>query len=264
MFDPSSIDAPEDFRIDRSLESDYLHFGAGLHTCAGRYISSLLMLEVMKQLLRLGNLRRAAGTDGQIRFDGPFPDAFMLEFDSAETISSKEHNPVSNEQQGSAAPAPAPIQTAPPAVKDVHSYLTCITPVDPSRIERLKAVLAQLSDPARVSPIAAISTIHFARWVLIDNDTRLLFTSNFDDSLDSYLDEFIEKASGGLDAIWSNCIGYPTGGAKDVAAFKKYVKDTSFTNTLVYAAYPDATVKQIRQAIRTRQKFEDFLMEFQS
>jgi cytochrome P450 len=265
MFDPARIDTTDEFRVDRSIASDYLHFGAGLHTCAGQYISRVLILETVKQLLlRLEGLRRAEGKDGQIRLDGPFPDAFMLEFERARPNSFQGEKTMSNPQSAGAAAAPVTQPAPPPATKDVHSYLTCITPVIPSRLERLKATLAQLSDPSRTSPIAAISTIHFARWVLIDNDTRLLFTSNFDGTLDSYLDEFIEKASGGLDAIWSNCEGYPAGGAKDVAAFKKYVHETQFNNTLVYTAYPDATVREIKQALRTRRKFEDFLEEFQS
>jgi hypothetical protein len=153
--------------------------------------------------------------------------------------------------------------TGTPAVKDVHSYITSITTIKPDSLQQLKAVLARFGDPARVSPITAISTIHFARWVIIDNDTRLLFTTNFDGSWDSYINEFIEKASQGLDAIWSNCEGYPAGGAKDVEAFKQYVRNSEIQNTLVYSAYPDLTVKAIKRAVRTRKKFEDFLEEFQ-
>jgi hypothetical protein len=149
-------------------------------------------------------------------------------------------------------------------MQGAHSYLTSITTIKPDKLPQLKAVLAQFGDPKRGSPISVISTIHFARWVIIDNDTRLLFTSNFDGTLDSYIDEFIEKASGGLDAIWSNCKGFPAGGSKDVAAFKKYVRDSEIPNTLVYSAYPDNTVKEVKQALRTRKKFEDFLEEFQS
>src|SRR4028119_186031 len=108
-----------------------------------------------------------------------------------------------------------------PAVQDVHSYITSITTIKPDRLQQLKAVLAKFGDPSRVSPITAISTIHFARWVIIDNDTRLLFTTNFDGTWDSYINDFIENASEGMDAIWSNCEGYPAGGAKDAEAFKK-------------------------------------------
>jgi cytochrome P450 len=264
MFDAANVDEPEEFRVDRAINFDYLHFGAGLHTCAGQHISRVLMLEVVKQLLGVEGLRRAAGSEGQIRLEGPFPDSFMLEFDSAKNNTFQRRDSMSSQPMGSAAAAPARAEAMPPTPKDVHSYLTCITPVIPEKLEKLKAVLARLSDPSRTSPIAAISTIHFARWVLIDNGTRLLFTSNFDGTLDSYLDDFIDKASEGLDAIWSNCQGYPAGGAKDVEAFKKYVHETAFDNTLVYTAYPDATVKEIKQALRTRQKFEAFLEEFQS
>jgi hypothetical protein len=35
----------------------------------------------MSGLLRLKNLRRAAGSDGEIAYDGPFPDRWILEFD---------------------------------------------------------------------------------------------------------------------------------------------------------------------------------------
>jgi cytochrome P450 len=81
MFDPAYVDAPEEFRVDRSLDTDYLHFGYGLHSCFGRYISPLQILEVTKRLLRVEGLRRAPGPDGQVRYDGPFPDAFFVEFD---------------------------------------------------------------------------------------------------------------------------------------------------------------------------------------
>jgi hypothetical protein len=44
----------------------------------------------------------------------------------------------------------------------------------------------------------------------------------------------------------------------------EYVRDSEIPNTLVYSAYPDNTVKEVKQALRTRKKFEDFLEEFQS
>ncbi len=91
MFDASHLDEPEKFRTDRSLTADYLHFGDGLHTCTGQYISRVLILEVMKRLLSVANLRRAAGADGEIRSDGPFPDSFIVEFDQVDTNFSKEN-----------------------------------------------------------------------------------------------------------------------------------------------------------------------------
>ncbi|MBA3946557.1 MAG: hypothetical protein H0X37_18585 [Herpetosiphonaceae bacterium] len=141
----------------------------------------------------------------------------------------------------------------------VHTIITAIVGIKPGSVDKLRAVLAHLGDPSRVSPITLISTIHFARWVIIDNDTRLLFTSNFDGSWDDYIDEFIEKAADGLDAIWSNCEGFPDGGSRNRDAFKAYVRGHQFTADLFYSAYPDATVKNIGKALRVEKSFEDLL-----
>ena len=54
-----------------------------------------------------------------------------------------------------------------------------------------------------------IPTIHFARWVLIDNNKHMMFFSNFDLSWESYLDDFIEKAHGGLTLAWGSGVGFP-------------------------------------------------------
>ena len=69
--------------------------------------------------------------------------------------------------------------------------------------------------------LARVGTIHFARWVFLDNRRRLLFASNYDGSLDSYMDDFINKVAFGLNLVFSNGVGYPRtkflilGGAKD-------------------------------------------------
>ena len=57
--------------------------------------------------------------------------------------------------------------------------------------------------------LARVGTIHFARWVYLDDRRRLLFASNYDGSLDSYMDDFINKVAYGLNLVFSNGIGYP-------------------------------------------------------
>jgi hypothetical protein len=145
----------------------------------------------------------------------------------------------------------------------VQTAITGITKIIPGRAPQLRAVLATVRTMGQDSPIARISTIHFARWVLIDDDTRLLFTTNFDGPWDDYIDQFVDAAPDGFDAIWGNCEGYPAGGCRDRAAFKQYIRDHEYPAELFYSAYPDATVKQVHRALRTREKFEQFLDEFQ-
>ena len=54
-----------------------------------------------------------------------------------------------------------------------------------------------------------IATIHYARWVVINEGSHLLFCSNFDTSLDQYLSDFMiianTKHAPYMDMIWGNC-----------------------------------------------------------
>ena len=40
--------------------------------------------------------------------------------------------------------------------------------------------------------LIGVSTIHFVRWVLIDDGRRLMMVSDYDGSWESYIDEFAE------------------------------------------------------------------------
>ena len=80
MFDPAVFTHPKEFNARR--EAEYLHFGYGMHACFGRYINGVQIPELVAALLRLPHLRRAAGSAGQILYDGPFPNRLVLEFDA--------------------------------------------------------------------------------------------------------------------------------------------------------------------------------------
>lgn len=45
--------------------------------------------------------------------------------------------------------------------------------------------------------LARVGTIHFARWVFLNDKKRMVFASNYDGSLDSYMDDFINKVGWG-------------------------------------------------------------------
>lgn len=78
MMDPSVIESPSDFRLDRPA-GHYLHFGAGVHQCLGRCLAVTLVTEMTAALLRMPHLRRADGFDGRLRSVGPFPTTFILD-----------------------------------------------------------------------------------------------------------------------------------------------------------------------------------------
>jgi hypothetical protein len=99
--------------------------------------------------------------------------------------------------------------------------------------------------------LSGISTIHFARWVVIDGGRNLLFLSNYDGSWENYLDDFIDRASPGLTAIWSNTTGFPktswlvNGGSRDELLFKTLVRGSQMLSRVWYSAYPDLSVQNI-------------------
>ncbi len=57
--------------------------------------------------------------------------------------------------------------------------------------------------------LSGLNTIHFARWVAWTRARRMFFSSNYDGSLESYMNDFIDKAAWGLNAIFSNGDGFP-------------------------------------------------------
>lgn len=92
-----------------------------------------------------------------------------------------------------------------------------------------------------------VDTIHFARWIIIDEGRRVLFMSNYDGSLESYMNDFINKVAWGLNAVFSNGVGYPKTrwllleGAKDEQAFKSYIRQRQIITQVWYTAYPQLT-----------------------
>jgi len=116
--------------------------------------------------------------------------------------------------------------------------------------------------------LARVGTIHFARWVLIDDDRRVVFASNYDGSLESYMDDFINKVAFGLNLVFSNGIGYPatdfliSGGASREHEFKNFLRRHQVPTDVWYKAYPGLTTRDLARNARIRAGFErDYLGE---
>ena len=110
----------------------------------------------------------------------------------------------------------------------------------------------------RSGSILGISTIHFVRWVLLDNERRLLFLANYDGRWAAYLGDFINCASFVITAIWSNTKDFPpTGGYSgkapdDAQQFAQWTRDHNLKSLVWYSAYPDSTVRNLLKAISIR------------
>ena len=104
----------------------------------------------------------------------------------------------------------------------------------------------------------AIASIHEARFVLFDDDTRLLFATSFDGPWDAYMDDFFTSGPtlGLFDAIFQHVEGYE--GLPDVASVRAFVLGAQVSAAAYARNYP-GTVKEIRKAERVNRAFQQVL-----
>ena len=109
---------------------------------------------------------------------------------------------------------------------------------------------------ARNGYLGSMRTIHFAHWALVNNRSRLMFHSNFDQTWESYLDDFIEKAHVGLTLAWTCGVGFPPtrfliyDGASHGTQFKQWARHSMAVSRFWYSAYKDLTTEQIERNYR--------------
>jgi hypothetical protein len=110
--------------------------------------------------------------------------------------------------------------------------------------------------------LARVATIHFARWVYIDGSSRVFFASNYDGSLDSYMDDFINKVGFGLNAVFSNGIAYPRTkwllfeGAKNEQLFKYVLRRHQLPTEVWYNAHEGLTAFDLERNSKIRRGLE--------
>jgi hypothetical protein len=110
--------------------------------------------------------------------------------------------------------------------------------------------------------LGRVHTIHAARWVYLDNRTRLFFASNYDSSLESYMEDFINKVGFGLNVIFSNGVAYPRTewllleGAKKEQAFKYTLRRHQLATEVWYNAHPGLTTTDLNRNSRIRDGLE--------
>jgi hypothetical protein len=133
--------------------------------------------------------------------------------------------------------------------------------VKPGEAESLRTALRDLQETPGYRPGdygVAISTIHEARFVLFDDDTRLAFMTSFDGPWDAYMEDFFTSGPtlGLFDIIFRHVEGYD--GLPDLAAVQAFVLGAQQT-AAAYARDYGGTVKEIRKALRVNAAFQQVL-----
>ena len=133
---------------------------------------------------------------------------------------------------------------------------TIFVNVKPGHEQQIREALEQKDDQAsRVADIEAIGTVHDIRWVLFDNDTRLLFASEFDGDWDAYIDDFATHMPGIFDAVLQHAEDYP--GIKD-PRIKDFITARQVTAVSYYRGFL-GTVKEIKKALAVQEAFQHLL-----
>jgi hypothetical protein len=120
------------------------------------------------------------------------------------------------------------------------------------------------------SPFARVSSTHFARLVVMDDvvfvgapareehlkSRYLIFESNFDGDLDTYLTRMARDIPEVVDSVWKHCVGYP---GVDPAAFAAYMKKCQIETTFFFADVNDKTVQQTLKALQVQSTLAHFI-----
>jgi hypothetical protein len=150
-----------------------------------------------------------------------------------------------------------------------------LTPNQEGEEDALRAYLEGL--PRDDSPLARLPRTHMARLLIVPPElpvppgrkdlddplggAYLLFTSNFDGGLDSYLQELVTALAPEAEAIWGRCIGCPR--PAEGAALKAYLGRNQIDSGVAFAAYGNASVAQVRSALDKRARLIDFAIRAQ-
>jgi len=158
---------------------------------------------------------------------------------------------------------------------DVTNQFTLMASLKPGLFRQwtLIGVLAAVDYAARhivrLGRLGRIRTIHFARWVFLDGKKRMVFFSNYDGTVDSYMDDFINKAGFGLNALFSNGVGYlktnwlVLDGCHDEEKYRNFLRRHTLATQVWYKAYPGATAIDLERNTRIRQGLDKSSMSEQ-
>jgi hypothetical protein len=155
-----------------------------------------------------------------------------------------------------------------------HTYaLMVLTPIRPGLDGELRAYIEALGSDEL---FARLPRTHMARLMIVPDmpvppglgvqdpldGPYLMFTANFDGDLDSYLDELAARLVPEAREIWGRCIGCPE--PAEGAALKAYLGRNQLQSGVVFAAYGQASVAQIRAAVDKRARLQDFVVRAQA
>src|SRR6266481_7962185 len=134
-----------------------------------------------------------------------------------------------------------------------------ILPLKPGGGQRMRERLKD--GTADTQLMDKMGTLHDLRFVLFDNDTRVLFASTYDGGFEQYIKDFATLVPELIDKEFQECEGYP--GVRSPEIWE-YIARYQNEAIVFYSAYPDVTVRQVLKGQRVLKAFEQLLDEASS
>ena len=126
---------------------------------------------------------------------------------------------------------------------------TLILPLKPGGAERMRKKMGDTFRAQDQSFADRIGTLHDMRFVIFDNDTRLLFASTFDGDWDQYINDFATIIPDEIDLQFGEVDGYPGIHSPDI---KDFIVKHQVQALYFYSAYPNASVRDVWKALKVK------------
>ena len=152
--------------------------------------------------------------------------------------------------------------------KQHTQHFTFFSKVKPGRAQNIRAKADERAKLpwGDLDKLLRPLTLHYARWILFDNDTRFIYYASFDTDLDKYLDDAARIFSeSGVAGFFPDLEGFPDdpASAGDPEAYRKFLADNKVESFFQFEGYPGVTVEEIKKALRVRNAFSNMLDEMQ-
>lgn len=134
------------------------------------------------------------------------------------------------------------------------SELTAIAKLKPGGGDRLRRIFNLTG--GNFDGAQKVSTLHDMRFVLFDDDTRILFATAYDGDWDTYINDFATKIPDLMDLLFANVEGWPGIASPDV---KDFIADHQIDACGWFVANPQVSVVDVRRFQRMDKALDAFL-----
>jgi hypothetical protein len=147
-------------------------------------------------------------------------------------------------------------KSRPGAKAGQSNEFTLISKLKPGGAERMRQLLADGFTGERQKNTDRIATVHDLRFIIFDNDTRIIFASTFDGSWDTYIDDFGTILPDEIDLLFHEFEGYPGIHSPDI---RDWIVKQQVTAVGFYCAYPDSSVRDVWKALKIKKALDVLL-----